>query len=85
MKPFLIVASLAAVLAFAELAPTGKDNSVVKEPRVWICLGPSAYAHHVNRQCRGLNQCSRAIISTTRDSAINYYDREQPCRMKACN
>lgn|GEM_PF-711115 len=64
------------------IACTAYSPSVTKQ-RVYICDSPSAYAYHIDPNCRGLNHCKHAIFTTTKDSAINYYGR-RACKI-CCN
>lgn len=36
---------------------------------VYICDSPNAEKFHLDKECRGLNNCKHEIISSTRDAA----------------
>jgi hypothetical protein len=76
----LILSLFIAISAYlpAQSATQAKNDGKQTE-YVYICLGPKAYAYHSDYNCRGLQRCTHQIIRTTKDSAINYYNRSKPC------
>jgi len=44
---------------------------------VYICTGPSSKAYHKTKNCKGLRNCSKEIISVTLDEAKNM--NRKPC------
>ena len=45
---------------------------------VYVCTGPTAYAYHIDRNCRGLSRCSGEI------RCVSYADALSMGRTKAC-
>ena len=46
---------------------------------VYICISNTAVAYHIDRGCKGLAACTHKIIQTTKEEAINKYNRRS-CR-----
>lgn len=65
MKRFL----LAGCLALSSLSLIAFST----QSRVWVCVSPTAVAYHSSKTCAGLQRCTHAVVSTTKDSAVNYY------------
>lgn len=53
-------------------------TSGTKSNNVYICLGPNAYAYHLNKNCRGLRKCSCEIRAVSREEARKL-DFKKPC------
>lgn len=58
----LATLSLAAVLCWGLAPAPTADN-------VYICTGPTAYAYHLSRSCRGLSNCKHSIETVSRSKA----------------
>lgn len=54
-------------------------SSVQNNTIVFICTGPDAYSYHNNRNCRGLNKCSKEIKSVTSEYAKS--KNRKPCKI----
>ena len=67
-----LLTRLAVVLAMTSYTP--------KTEYVYLCDSSSSYAYHRDFNCRGLQHCKHGIFRTTKDSAINYYNR-RPCKI----
>lgn len=61
------------VTFFASLLLTACSND-----KVYICTGPQSHAYHVNKDCEGLDRCSREIKAVTLEEAERMH--RHPCR-----
>ncbi len=64
------------------VAPTPDCSSGLAESKnsgkVYICLGPYAYAYHLDSKCKRLHNCTCSIVYVTREEAKKR-DRIKPC------
>lgn len=42
---------------------------------VYICKGPGSKRYHLDKECRGLSNCSTDTYKVTKEEAINTYKR----------
>jgi len=78
MKTLFVVLSIT-LAAYFPHTPIPGPNAKPRVEYVYICDSKASYAYHSDRNCRGLERCKHGIIRTTKDSAINYYNR-RPCK-----
>jgi hypothetical protein len=43
---------------------------------VYLCDSETAYAYHLSKNCRGLNNCKHEIIAVSKETAIGTYGRK---------
>lgn len=67
MKKLLL--SLAFILIAGTATQTAFEVSAKKETTVYVCTGPKSKRYHATSSCKGLNRCSRDIVSMPQSEA----------------
>lgn len=67
MKYFLLCLPMALLIT---------SSSPTQTSKVYVCVGGSAYAYHLKKECRGLNRCTHSIKEVTLQEAKETYKRK---------
>lgn len=74
MRLLLLILLSSGITLFS---PKPSANATYKTTlMVYVCVSTTAYAYHVDYDCRGLQACTHTIRKVTEDDAINKYGRK---------
>ena len=76
-KAIVILAAL--YLASCDHATTNVHGIMgQRKETVYVCTGPMSQCYHIDRNCYGLQRCSKRVVAVSVQEAIN--EGRRPCK-----